>query len=1723
MIMKTTRNRLFACIACVCTVAIGASIVEANPPYNDAPYRQASDGEWVVPTLDHLGPAGPPFPNKELMAYIPAPTTGNFGALSTKVEIEGAIEAVPGRQIDGMGFNDGSSTRFSRLKITPESKLPRDDGDKGYTISGWFKLPARVDGVNPIVMIDGGNGLTKECAIAVPFSRTADFECPLGTEIAATDAFYGVSLSGSTCQTRSRDIVCDANALTKARGKCDGVRECFYPPADDFLDTTVCDRSGYGKGQMRLLVEYECRISVEKKCHNTGEGPTTLSCPAGMVIQKIESTNYGNTTNTTSCGAAIFTDTTCLDAPLDKVKARCEGKQSCDFTFGNTEFGDPCSGRAKRFATSYTCTPPNIAQLPKPASRMLYVEERIDNRLRLEVGTDEPLVGITDVTDGQWHHYAIVFKPGDGPNVTDGYVTLFVDGEIEARKRGLAVASELETLHVGAVPFGQRFLAGQANANATLLGSLSHQDEIFVYDRPLSEPELRSIVRKPETGLLRMWPPVERDLLGLSTPADVDIKLDTSTTYVSDYKGIEKYDSDTRQDNEIHKLESFTVAGWFNLQRTDSYGPNFLLRDGTGGGLYFLSGAQHSYTGNPYIVAKFTNAYAQNQEQVVQVIPHEVRRKKWSFIAVTRDAENKRLSLYIDGHKVSNDIPTSLTQTFSEATLKFTNYRSQDHIAWIGLYDRALTQTELMTARSAGPVVWLDNDIDQRQFYQNGSQVTEYYPRDWADFHIPVPYNKRNNLVSFDYSGPKRNAALDGLRFNNVKDLERPHGVKVQAKGPLSQKAFTFFARVANGFPTDKSHVTLLRRGKAGAKPWSKTDFASIFKCPNNSSQCKLYVQAPNKNGVLRTWRVSFVARGSHSDIAIAYDGERPYIAIDGDFANASDVTLLETSQSPLYHDGEPAPGDSTEFHVGMHEGIWMDQSSSARREAVFDDIRFYARILSPIELEALGRRTCGELACSEDGRECSESSNGDTLAICTGCQDGHIDTLTNAEQGGICTKNADVFQRCLSSDECRGNLICLQRPFAKPEDGGQDFFCAVPNAAASTYQQSDFLACQSICGKLNRKCGQAYQSTRTVEGASAGGFTCTECLPYHTAPQEGDLTSTPCVKTPTKDAFGVVTDSNPDQCKSGKLQTLTEDTFNVYASPTAIWNDAYFHANIWNRFKNQGGTFLVYYKPENGVGSITRCAPTRQECEDRNRIFDPSTGTCTLQCRNNYRSVWSMLSPEACTKVWSSVLNPGKYAPNHPSGPWWDYKVYQLLFGRYPTREQLKYAFLDYSTIAFQPSDYFKLEQAGVGPNLIQYALNKDLADTYYADNPSHEDWLALGRCINPNSVYYDSNHNFQTCVAKKNPNGTSCPPPGEPTTGDGHEFCVSGYCARDTKICLKGTDNLEETNAENDQSSNSGKENISFGVDYINETSVQAYKGAADGSGDRRVYKASAKNGIVAFFFGNRFDVFTINPKIASESDGNAKVESTYRVFGIPLPFSTDPLATCSAGKWEDGEWKKPEDEGDDKCDFKLTKVPVPSAGAKWCPKSIADLSEKFIEKYTYTQQLSAGPVPIAIKAAPTIDVCIGATGGINKKGELSFGVKPSAGVGADVRGGIGVENPVVTIWAGVRAVVTIMELGFPVGLNLKVQERKKNNQPVPDLFEIVISADIKVETTILSGFVGVFAEIGVGPFTVEWDLKLFEWPGFVFSKELGKADLSKTLLDFRYTPPNQGTQGQ
>lgn len=1323
------------------------------------------------------------------------------------------------------------------------------------------------------------------------------------------------------------------------------------------------------------------------------------------------------------------------------------------------------------------------------------------------------------VDDSSWHHFAITYD-------TDT-LTLYIDGLPQGQEE-LSSSNNLKHLH--AVHIGEQTVKANSPTieldtqegravNSTITTSAAH-DELFIYPRALAPRELQSLIHKRRTGLIRVWPfynqqlkdifnrnitdattrPITPNATSAHTSAlrSIQPPSSSSDTFFSTFDGVQ----------ELKGMTSYTVGAWLYIEsEINANNAGKLL--GLGCSYHLVScrgisfGARYTQGKGAQLEAIITGGSSFNAITLTPSADSNAALPvgRWFFAALSADRDAQRFTLSVDGHPIASKNSASSLDVFSVIAgygfNSHVNIATQNvRVGWVGLYNNALDPDTLAEQRLAGPTVWLD-----------GQLTADNQPKDRSSFgQVVFQSGQRVFQPLIRYTGKAQdtatsNATTTGLMFDQAAGTAKQTAIIIDAVGPLADESFSFYAHIPNAAIQNGRFFPLIYRSTSNPSWYTPHLIQAVVTC--HTAQCQLDVILPNRTApdpsrpnTMQAWKASFPRQNDDMRIAISFDGTHAYATYNG--------TILNLAYDPagrlFGHDNATIPTGHNFYRIGLQD------SDPYMSEVTFKEVKLYARPLPAVELASL-TQTCDTLRCAESGRSCSQAPDQLGTPVCAQCSAGFWSAISGPDLPTSCHAPRGLGQSCISDAQCGADQQCTN----------------ATNFLSGTYRdergyfQSERIPNIKVCVAAGDATSQSAQDTRQYcdllnrSTETSGAFhKCGSCKEYFTPPSTDPFTL-PCLHSP--DPNGEVGSTrhfdNPDFCQSRALLTITDEPYNARISANNIWDKNTLLSTYW-------GSFLKLINPylDNTITGRTYkvCSATdQQQCERvLKRRFNLATNTCTSECAGGLAPAWSIISPQLCKKLYTN-MHPFEFTP------YWDPMIGHILYqpqtqlsSDRPSLERLYYATTLKQNLDGKPPHQARaeLEAAGFG----EYYLTRMIDGLYpvytwrghpkYNREPSDAQ-LRLSECMNPNSIFNDPEWNYQTCKPARQSNGARCPPASaDPNNvGDPNNTCISGYCARDTKTCQDGNNVVERMRGTQGNEAKDGKDDASFAINRHKDGTVMVQE---TGNGQRE-YETKASVGFDATFFGKKFDIMSINPTIKSTSTGGAQVTSYYTFFGVdinaPMPSTT---SACAGAGWDNGSFSAPNG-----CEFN-TDVAAPSAGASFCfpmPESLED-------KLSTERIFLAGPVPITVKASVTIDACIASESAAAPDGDLSFGVRPSLGVGVDMRGGVGGGiDGVIEVFAGVRAVITLIEVAFPVVFVLEtVIAKDGEGQVVPNMFKIRLNNKVSAEFTLLSLLLSVFAETGVGPFfSFEVEFAIFEFGGFVFSQELANTALTEFNLDF------------
>jgi hypothetical protein len=200
---------------------------------------------------------------------------------------------------------------------------------------------------------------------------------------------------------------------------------------------------------------------------------------------------------------------------------------------------------------------------------------------------------------------------------------------------------------------------------------------------------------------------------------------------------------------------------------------------------------------------------------------------------------------------------------------------------------------------------------------------------------------------------------------------------------------------------------------------------------------------------------------------------------------------------------------------------------------------------------------------------------------------------------------------------------------------------------------------------------------------------------------------------------------------------------------------------------------------------------------------------------------------------------------------------------------------------------------------------------------------------------------------------------------------------------------------------------------------------------------------------------------------------------------------------------------------------------------------LPEDFEDSTTYKHTFKELLVPIAVSVGLTFDACLEFYVGLNAdadgNGLPMVELKPIIAIGADARAGLGLaeQGVPVEIWAGARLSLTFASLAFPIrwlptlevscyddnstqdDKTIACTAQTSSNVVKKLLLEAVLKMQIDMEIEFLSGSFGLFAELTIGPFSIEKTWDIFAWTGIKYIMNLFDKELDRFKIDFEFDP--------
>jgi len=847
-----------------------------------------------------------------------------------------------------------------------------------------------------------------------------------------------------------------------------------------------------------------------------------------------------------------------------------------------------------------------------------------------------------------------------------------------------------------------------------------------------------------------------------------------------------------------------------------------------------------------------------------------------------------------------------------------------------------------------------------------------------------------------------------------------------------------------------------------------------------------------------------------------------------------------------------PVGAVGSELTMGEIGNAGAAPSSSASQEAftmpppggsagaTWSDLRLYARVLNVIELGALAKRGCAAASCEQQSRVCLSPAGAGSgtidLSTCGRCAAG------STEHAGKCQATLGFDSACATNEECQSGLC------------GPKARCLEPSANT---------ACVDHCLLLGRDCVAA--------GSGSSGYTCSEscratpssvyALPYDPFVEQGGR----CEWYPMQEPGDYCWDDY--DCSSAKCVSGSRTGYEVTNQiPVNMNHGGWVTDDICFATDAEGKAGKCAVASSSSLPVRPSCAGFDDlACKDQNRLaiaqttVIPGLGSSSVyscgSCAEGYHEQWTMLSPQACSTMWRNYYALGDNKNLNYQGK------DELL--QEPSLTVLRRLLLGDANPTSNPTPaiYAQLDLAGAGPVLVNWPQLSSWEQDKYRKTSGEQTkhfWMAdcnkrrwnISSLRAPEyhwSAFTRPNLNYTRCVANRAPEGSACPPSGVVLDrAHAGQSCMTGFCANDTGLCETGYGPIfEETQGASRNDANKGGTSHNdiggLGLVQKNYSYVRVAPSTDPSVTDKRTYGMGMGLSYSINVFGLlQFDALDVKVALSTEKEKQkGRYDQSVEVFGLDVPIPlpdrpdmakklTSPLAGCSSPVWSDGEWQKPncvvrKDPTGQPLFSNIASVgisiPLPLGDCQdWGKGSGAVATSGVAQKgkLCFKETTIVGVVPVTVKAQITINALLN-LGAIVDPDNVSptFTVAPGIGVGLDVRGGAGIEE-FVTAYAGVRADITIVELSFPVSWSLladTVQDR--GGHIVNGLYHVMHRRDVGMELRFLKMALGVFVELGIGPFTHEWNWDLLGFDGVKLHWNLSSDSLVSTKVDFQWQP--------
>lgn len=867
---------------------------------------------------------------------------------------------------------------------------------------------------------------------------------------------------------------------------------------------------------------------------------------------------------------------------------------------------------------------------------------------------------------------------------------------------------------------------------------------------------------------------------------------------------------------------------------------------------------------------------------------------------------------------------------------------------------------------------------------------------------------------------------------------------------------------------------------------------------------------------------------------------------------------LRETGTSPMTST-RTTPGAGTwNFGPGINGALYQAAGGApwgAVYEVVITDPRVYSYVYDDVESVPLSRaarcgaagRTSLDPAPAFEGDYCAECATGywaigGSTATVRDCREGVAFSLACAADYE-CFGGARCYAgRCLTTDRGEADTECGELKRVSVAEGGS-WRCGgcvagmtpLPNTGADAEDwnyacgwQPDKEpgdACTADAQCTTNKCLPARTDARTLSRVEFRVDTVSETwTDSQKTCSTATCTSTKQVPTPS---YQTVTWSAPAECAE------TVDSGAQACAQRAV-------PQTTTTSTAPDGSLLTAVECKDGPGDACLPGFTREY-----RVMSPNACAAMLRDAATYDVVgecdaWYdhniFKSSYGCNKVETKHFVSSKRNDALRQTDWLGF-----------TPATLKLAVLG-ETSAFETRDVKRLRDAGIGQTLIDFAA-ADIA-TKNAMVRKYGDFLPLSTCgrrttasPSPCGGYlqvpclsyppqrtpsaYEQPGNARVCEPVLQENDAPCPPPGAAVTGrPPSAFCESLFCdTRASQTCQDGGPTLTRSTGKSGDKQREGKSSVKFGIVRVDDTRVKVREGQSLGDEDPQ-YIADMSMSYVPCILGRRFpDVNLLDLILHVDRSEADCAENTFttKVIGFDLPTKppTPPFGSCSTSVAIGNNGRLCAKAGCEAPSF--TDLEVLNNWQSLLPTvkaciPLEDLGVKLPEK---KKTFYEAVVPIRVSIGLFIDACITLTTGFADSGLPQVEVTPKFEVGVEAKGGIGVgddfsqnagsQKSLFEASVGVKIELIIVGISFPIRWGMDLSPVISAGRLVPGLFKLEVKQTISLVLEILGGWMGLYAELALGPFGVEWELQLFSWTGFSFSFDLSEETLGSWTLDF------------